>query len=159
MNLSSRIICRSSSAQLINELNFQLKLNSIGSRTKFNGLIVESNLELYSNWFGSLSTLLTTNTNCGLFIRPRFSCDVMATNSFSATFFRFRQQRKTWLTLKPLPKRLSDGLTAVVYTAVAYSFNQGVFHFSPQNFKSSLLMCKDATVSLGSLDHGFLINY
>jgi len=72
MNLSSRTICRSSSAHLINELNFQLKFISLGSRTKFNGLIVESNLELYSNWFSSLSTLLTTNTNCGLFIRPHF---------------------------------------------------------------------------------------
>jgi len=135
MNLSSRTICSSTSAHLINELNFQLRFSSLGSRTKFNGLIVESNLELYSNWFGSLSTLLTTNTNCGLFIRPRFSCDVMATNSFSATFFHFRQQRKTWLTLKPLPKRLSDGLTALVYTAVAYFFNHGCFSLFATKFQ------------------------
>ena len=72
MNLSSRTICSSTSAHLINELNFQLKFISLGSRTKFNGLIVELNLELYSNWFGSRPTVLTTNTNCGLFIRPHF---------------------------------------------------------------------------------------
>lgn len=57
MNLSSQTICSSSSDHLINELKFRLKFSSLGSQTKFNGLIFKSNMELYSSWFGLLPAL------------------------------------------------------------------------------------------------------
>ena len=58
MNQTSRTILISSSTHLFNELDFKLKFDSLGSRTKFNESIIESNLKLFSNWFGSLSALL-----------------------------------------------------------------------------------------------------
>jgi len=54
MNQSSRTTYSLSSTYLFNELNIQFKFSSFGSWIKFNELIVESNSELYSSWFGSL---------------------------------------------------------------------------------------------------------
>ena len=57
MNQMSRTRSNSSSAHLCNKLNFQFKFVSFGSWIKFNELISESNLELFSSCFGSLPTL------------------------------------------------------------------------------------------------------
>jgi len=63
MNLTSWIIHNSSLTHLFNELYFQLKFDSFDSRTKFNELITEPSLELFSSWFNSLSALLETYEN------------------------------------------------------------------------------------------------
>jgi len=68
MNQTSRIIYSSSSAHLINELNFQLKFDSFGSWTKFNELIVEPSFELCSSWLGSLSALIIRESTKGSFL-------------------------------------------------------------------------------------------
>ena len=57
MNQMSQTILNSSSTHLFNELNFKFKFDSLGSWTKFNKSIIESNLKPFSSWFGSLSTL------------------------------------------------------------------------------------------------------
>jgi hypothetical protein len=56
---TKRVELYNSQVQLLyfNELKFQLKFESFDSRTKFNGLITKSNLELFLSWFSSLSTL------------------------------------------------------------------------------------------------------
>jgi len=58
MNQTSRTILNSSSTHLFDELNFKHKFNSFDSWTKFNELITESSLELFSSWFGSLPALI-----------------------------------------------------------------------------------------------------
>ena len=61
MNQTSRTRLNSSSTHLFYELNFQLKFSSFGSWTKFNESFIESSIELFSSWFGSLPTLLTNH--------------------------------------------------------------------------------------------------
>lgn len=60
MYQTSRNTQNSSPTRLLNELMFQLKFDSFDLQTKLNELFTESNLELFSNWFGSLSAVFTT---------------------------------------------------------------------------------------------------
>jgi hypothetical protein len=60
MNQTNRTILSSSPTHLFNELNFQLKFDSFDSWTKSNESFIESSIELFSSWFGSLPALVPT---------------------------------------------------------------------------------------------------